>query len=86
MGEEIYKHIHYGVTEDEYNLVFTKNPNSYSICFTDGVEFVGPDPNHSFEDVEQQVFGSTSFSSMFGFVEQALLISPNLSETVMKGF
>ncbi|KAK9027729.1 hypothetical protein V6N11_067552 [Hibiscus sabdariffa] len=73
-----------GVTGDECNPVSTKKKaNPYSICFTDGVKFV--DPNHSFEAVEQQVLGSTSFPSMFGFVEQALLISPNLSETVMKG-
>ncbi|KAK8495394.1 hypothetical protein V6N11_018638 [Hibiscus sabdariffa] len=73
-----------GVIGDECNLISTKIPNPYSICFTDGVEFV--DPDHSFEAVEQQVFGSTPFPSMSGFVEQALLISPNLSETIMKGF
>ncbi|KAK8671127.1 hypothetical protein V6N13_037732 [Hibiscus sabdariffa] len=75
-----------GVVGDGCNPVSTKNPNPYSICFTDGVEFVDPDPNHSFEAGEQQVFGSTTFPSMSGFVEQTLLISPNLSETVVKGF
>ncbi|XP_027339043.1 non-specific phospholipase C6 [Abrus precatorius] len=77
-----------GVTGDECNPVSTKNPRQDSICFTDDAEFVDPDPGHSFEDVLQQVFGSGSGSipSMNGFVEQALSLSQNLSETVMKGF
>ncbi|KAI4326762.1 hypothetical protein MLD38_032042 [Melastoma candidum] len=43
---------------------------------------------HSFEDVARQVFGSGSSSipSMSGFVEQAMSMSPSLSETVMRGF
>ncbi|KAG8476972.1 hypothetical protein CXB51_030662 [Gossypium anomalum] len=75
-----------GVTGDECNPVSTKNPNPESICFTDDAEFVDPDPGHSFEAVEQQVFGSSTIPSMSGFVEQALSMSKNLSETVMKGF
>uniref|UniRef100_A0A803P833 Non-specific phospholipase C6 n=1 Tax=Cannabis sativa TaxID=3483 RepID=A0A803P833_CANSA len=75
-----------GVNGDECNPVSTKNPKPETICFTDDAEFVDPDPGHSFEAVEQQVFGSSSFPSMSGFVEQALSMSPNLSETVMKGF
>ncbi|TKY73656.1 Non-specific phospholipase C6 [Spatholobus suberectus] len=77
-----------GVTGYECNPVSTKSPRQDSICFTDDAEFVDPDPGHSFEDVLQQVFGSGSGSipSMNGFVEQALSVSQNLSETVMKGF
>jgi len=75
-----------GVTGDECNPVSTKGSKQDSICFTDDAEFVDPDPGHSFEDVLQQVFGSGSIPSMNGFVEQALSMSPNLSETVMKGF
>ena len=75
-----------GVTGDECNPVSTKNPNPETICFSDDAEFVDPDPGHSFEDVLQQVFGSNSIPSMSGFVEQALSMSSNLSETVMKGF
>ncbi|XP_043705032.1 non-specific phospholipase C6 [Telopea speciosissima] len=75
-----------GVTGKECNPVSTKTPGSQSICFTDGAEFVDPDPGHSYEAVQQQVFGSSLIPSMSGFVEQALTISPNLSETVMKGF
>lgn len=75
-----------GVTGNECNSVSTKTPKSQTICFTDDAEFVDPDPGHSFEAVEQQVFGSGVIPSMSGFVEQALTMSPNLSETVMKGF
>ncbi|BAT79386.1 hypothetical protein LR48_Vigan04g080300 [Vigna angularis] len=75
-----------GVTGDECNPVSTTGSKQDSICFTDDAEFVDPDPGHSFEDVLQQVFGSGSIPSMNGFVEQALSVSHNLSETVMKGF
>lgn len=75
-----------GVTGDECNPVSTENPRKYSICFSDDAEFVDPDPGHSFEDVLQQVFGNGSYPSMNGFVEQAMSVSQNLSETVMKGF
>lgn len=75
-----------GVTGNECNSVSTKTLKSQTICFTDDAEFVDPDPGHSFEAVEQQVFGSGVIPSMSGFVEQALSMSPNLSETVMKGF
>ncbi|OVA09562.1 Phosphoesterase [Macleaya cordata] len=75
-----------GVTGKECNPVSTKSPTSQSICFTDDAEFVDPDPGHSFEAVRDQVFGSNSTPSMNGFVEQALSMSQNLSETVMKGF
>ncbi|KAK3043237.1 hypothetical protein RJ639_002480, partial [Escallonia herrerae] len=74
-----------GVTGKECNPDSTKARNG-SVCFTDGAEFVDPDPGHSFEAVEQQVFGSGSVPSMSGFVEQALSMSQNLSQTVMKGF
>ncbi|XP_040989772.1 non-specific phospholipase C6-like [Juglans microcarpa x Juglans regia] len=75
-----------GVTGEECNPVSTNQTNPDSICFSDDAEFVDPDPEHSFEAVAQQVFGSGSIPSMTGFVEQALSVSPNLSETVMKGF
>ncbi|GMH23452.1 hypothetical protein Nepgr_025295 [Nepenthes gracilis] len=75
-----------GVTGNECNPISTKGKSSQSICFTDDAEYVDPDPGHSFEDVTQQVFGSSSTPSMSGFVEQALSMSQNLSETVMKGF
>ncbi|KAJ8634175.1 hypothetical protein MRB53_027511 [Persea americana] len=75
-----------GVTGNECNLQFPQNPQSPSICVSDDAQFVDPDPGHSFEAVEQQVFGSGPIPSMTGFVQQALTMSPNLSQTVMKGF
>ncbi|KAL5716912.1 phospholipase C [Ranunculus cassubicifolius] len=76
-----------GVTGNKCNPVSTESQKSQSICFSDDAEFVDLDPGHSFEDVLQQVFGSkSSIPSMSGFVEQALTMSPNLSQTVMKGF
>ncbi|PPR97202.1 hypothetical protein GOBAR_AA23455 [Gossypium barbadense] len=65
---------------------FNKKLNLKSICFTNDAEFVDPNPGHSFKVVEQQVFGSSTIPSMSGFVEQALSMSKNLSEIVMKGF
>nr|DAD34225.1 TPA_asm: hypothetical protein HUJ06_004865 [Nelumbo nucifera] len=75
-----------GVTGKECNPVSTQTPQSQSICFTDNAEFVDQDPGHSFEAVQEQVFGSSLIPSMSGFVEQALTMSSNLSDTVMKGF
>lgn len=80
-----------GVTGRECNPVSTNTTKAQaqeteSICFTDDAQFVDPDPGHSFEDVELQVFGSNPIPSMTGFVEQALSMSQNLSQTVMKGF
>lgn len=77
-----------GVTGQECNSVSTNSTIQVkeSICYTNDAEYVDPDPGHSFEDVEQQVFGSGSIPSMSGFVQQALSLSLNLSQTVMKGF
>ncbi|GAB4845758.1 Non-specific phospholipase C6 [Ancistrocladus abbreviatus] len=75
-----------GVTGKECNPISTKDISSQSICFTNDAEYVDPDPGHSFDDVTRQVFGSSPIPSMTGFVEQALSMSQNLSETVMKGF
>ncbi|KAG8488274.1 hypothetical protein CXB51_018323 [Gossypium anomalum] len=60
-----------GVTGDECNPISTKNPNQESICFIDDTEFVDLDSGHSFEAVEQQVFGSSNIPSVSGFVDQA---------------
>lgn len=75
-----------GVTGRECNPVSTNKTDPGMICFTDDAEFVDPDPGHSFEAVQQQVFGSGTVPTMTGFVEQALTMSQDLSETVMKGF
>lgn len=78
-----------GVTGQECNRVSTNSTSTESeksVCFTDDAEFVDPDPGHSFQAVLQQVYGNSSVPTMSGFVEQALSMSQNLSETVMKGF
>ncbi|GFQ03787.1 non-specific phospholipase c6 [Phtheirospermum japonicum] len=75
-----------GVTGKECNSISSNNIKSEKICISDDAEYVDPNPGHSFEDVEKQVFGSDPIPSMSGFVEQALTISQNLSQTVMKGF
>lgn len=83
-----------GVTGNECNTLSSSSspsqqPQHQTICFSDDAEYVDPDPGHSFEAVAQQVFGSTSSNfipSMSGFVDQAFTLSPNLSQTVMKGF
>ncbi|KAI3919260.1 hypothetical protein MKW98_030396 [Papaver atlanticum] len=76
-----------GVTGRECNPISTKTTDTSTICFSNGAEYVDPDPGHSFEAVEHQVFGSSQIPTMTGFVEQALTMpASNLSETVMKGF
>ncbi|KAG9445912.1 hypothetical protein H6P81_012040 [Aristolochia fimbriata] len=77
-----------GLAGTECNPKSTKDPSSGSVCVSDDAQFVDPDPGHSFQAVVQQVFGSSSVSdpSMDGFVEQALTMGENQSESVMKGF
>ncbi|XP_068655886.1 non-specific phospholipase C6 [Aristolochia californica] len=75
-----------GLTGAECNPKSTKDPHSLSVCVSDDAQFVDPDPGHSFEAVVEQVFGSSHEPSMDGFVEQALTMEQNQSESVMKAF
>lgn len=75
-----------GLTGSECNPSSTHDPKSPPVCVSSDAQFIDPDPGHSFEEVYQQVFGSGKVPSMSGFVQQALSISQNLSDTVMKGF
>ncbi|XP_010909833.2 non-specific phospholipase C6 [Elaeis guineensis] len=75
-----------GLTGTECNHQSTIDPNSPSICISDDALYVEPDPDHSFQGVKQQVFGFGTTPSMSGFVEQALTISEDLANIVMKGF
>ncbi|KAL8140127.1 hypothetical protein V2J09_006148 [Rumex salicifolius] len=79
-----------GVNGTECNPISTKPGSSQTdtVCVTDDAVYVDPDPGHSFDAVTQQVFGSNSSSvpTMAGFVEQALSMSLNVTDTVMKGF
>ncbi|XP_038984341.1 non-specific phospholipase C6-like [Phoenix dactylifera] len=75
-----------GLTGTECNHRSTQDPNSPSICVSDDALYVDPDPDHSFQGVKEQVFGSGATPSMSGFAEQALAISEDMATTVMKGF
>ncbi|ERN09859.1 hypothetical protein AMTRI_Chr06g194010 [Amborella trichopoda] len=77
-----------GVTGSECLPKSTQDPQSTTVCFSNDAEFVDPDPGHSFQAIKEQVFGSenSTEAKMFGFVQQALSISPDLGDKVMKGF
>ncbi|KAH9613941.1 hypothetical protein KSS87_016153 [Heliosperma pusillum] len=75
-----------GLTGTECNPISTKNPGSKTVCVSDDVEYVDPDPGHEFEDVTKQIYGSSQIPVMNGFVEQALSMTGNVSDTVMRGF
>ncbi|XP_047331519.1 non-specific phospholipase C6-like [Impatiens glandulifera] len=75
-----------GVTGRECNPISTKSKSSNSICCTDDSVYVDPNPGHEFLEVKQQIFGSGTTPSMSGFVEQAISMSKNISDVVMKGF
>ncbi|XP_077212203.1 non-specific phospholipase C6 [Tasmannia lanceolata] len=75
-----------GLTGNECNQKSTKDADSPTVCVSNDSEFVDPDPGHSFEATTEQIFGNSTIPSMMGFVQQALTMSPNLSDTVMKGF
>ncbi|KAM0935932.1 putative phosphoesterase, alkaline-phosphatase-like, core domain superfamily [Dioscorea sansibarensis] len=78
-----------GLTGGESNPRSTKDPNSPVIFVSDDARYVDPDPGHSFQAVQQQMFGAgggDTIPTMLGFVEQALSMSSEMSEAVMKGF
>ncbi|XP_043687971.1 non-specific phospholipase C6-like [Telopea speciosissima] len=77
-----------GVNGTQCNPVSTKSPQSQLVCVTDDAEYVDPNPGHSYQEIRDQVFGinGSQTPSMTGFVEQALSMSTEMSETVMKGF
>eukprot|EP00252_Welwitschia_mirabilis_P019674 TRINITY_DN461_c0_g1_i1.p1 TRINITY_DN461_c0_g1~~TRINITY_DN461_c0_g1_i1.p1 ORF type:complete len:588 (+),score=56.37 TRINITY_DN461_c0_g1_i1:122-1885(+) len=78
-----------GVTGRESNPLNASDPHSRRVFFTDDAGFIEPDPGHTFEAVTEQVFGSNRTTArpppMKGFVQQALSVSKNVSEVVMKG-
>ncbi|KAH6817138.1 non-specific phospholipase C6 [Perilla frutescens var. frutescens] len=73
-----------GVTGKECNPI-PSNTNK-KICYSNDAEYVDLDPGHSFKAVEKQVYGSDSIPTMKAVEKQALSMSENLSQTVMKGF
>ncbi|KAH9300990.1 hypothetical protein KI387_012573, partial [Taxus chinensis] len=78
-----------GVMGRESNPESTAHESSPKVYFKDDADFVDPDPSHTFEAVSEQVFGSSLTTAnpppMNNFVQNALSISRNLSQTVMKG-
>ncbi|KAG1330938.1 non-specific phospholipase C6-like [Cocos nucifera] len=75
-----------GLNGTECNHRSTKDSNSPTICVSDDATHVDPDPDHSLQGIKEQVFGSDATPTMSGFVEQALTISEDVANTVMKGF
>ncbi|CAA7400571.1 unnamed protein product [Spirodela intermedia] len=78
-----------GLTGSECNRVSSGDPSSPPVCVTDDAHFVVSDPPHSFEAVQQQIFGSGAGAgepSMSGFVQSATAVSPSLARGVMSGF
>ncbi|KAJ0988823.1 hypothetical protein J5N97_007179 [Dioscorea zingiberensis] len=77
-----------GLTGAESNPRSTRDPDSPLIFVSDDARYVDPDPGHSFQAVQQQVFGAggTAIPTMLGFVEQALSMSAEMSDVVMRGF
>ncbi|CAA6664049.1 unnamed protein product [Spirodela intermedia] len=68
-----------GLTGSECNRVSSGDPSSPPVCVTDDAHFVVSDPPHSFEAVQQQIFGSGAGAgepSMSGFVQSATAASP----------
>ncbi|KAF5749263.1 non-specific phospholipase C4-like [Tripterygium wilfordii] len=84
-----------GVTGSESNPVSTSDANSSRIVFSEGSEYVDPDPGHSIQDIFEQVFGqpwsadaatANLTPTMQGFAQNAEKVEKGLAERVMKGF
>nr|DAD44724.1 TPA_asm: hypothetical protein HUJ06_002954 [Nelumbo nucifera] len=71
-----------GVTGKEYNLISATDPNSERVYFGNQLEYVDPDPAHSFQAIYEQVFGVPWGQ----FAQQAESVEKGLSETVMNEF
>ncbi|CAN6280534.1 unnamed protein product [Urochloa humidicola] len=90
-----------GVTGDETNHIDASDPSSRAIRFSDGAQYVDPDPGHSIQAIYEQVYGtpfqdaaSTPITPpgvpappMSGFAQQAEKEKPGImADTVMSGF
>ena len=78
-----------GLNGNEYNLVNPGDPNSARVQISDNAEFVDPDPGHEYEQVAEQIYGSSTTLTqprMDGFVAQAESMSPGLAQRVMSAF
>ncbi|CAL4937148.1 unnamed protein product [Urochloa decumbens] len=89
-----------GVTGDETNHVDASDPSSRAVRFSDGAQYVDPDPGHSIQAIYEQVYGTPFLDAastpitppdvaappMSGFAQQAEKEKPGMAETVMSGF
>lgn len=90
-----------GVTGVETNHVDASDPTSRAVRFSDGAEYVDPDPGHSMQAIYEQVYGTPFVDAattpitppgvpaappMSGFAQQAEKEKPGMSGTVMSGF
>ncbi|KAJ1292666.1 hypothetical protein BS78_01G007300 [Paspalum vaginatum] len=84
-----------GVTGDETNLVDASDPSSRAVRFSDGAQYVDPDPGHSMQAIYEQVYGVAFVDAattpitvpgvpappMSGFAQQAEKEKPGMSAT-----
>ncbi|GJN22629.1 hypothetical protein PR202_gb10214 [Eleusine coracana subsp. coracana] len=89
-----------GVTGAETNLIDASDPSSRAVRFSDGAEYVDPDPGHSMQAIYEQVYGTPFVDAtstpitpagvtappMSGFAQQAEKEMAGMSATVMTGF
>ena len=78
-----------GLNGNEYNLVNPSDPNSPRVQISDSAEFVDPDPGHEYDQVAEQIYGSSKTLTqprMDGFVAQAESMMPGLAQRVMSAF
>ncbi|KAG2623835.1 hypothetical protein PVAP13_3KG082600 [Panicum virgatum] len=88
-----------GVTGVETNHVDASNPTSPAVRFSDGAQYVDPDPGHSAQVIYEQVYGTPFVDAtttpmtppgvpappMSGFAQEAEKEKPGMSTTVMSG-
>lgn len=74
-----------GLSGAEFNMV-----NNRTLFVSDTAEFVDPDPGHSYQAIEEQVFGpGLQFQDpppMSGFATNAERVHPGMSNNVMRAF
>ena len=87
------------VTGVETNHVDASNPTSPAVRFSDGAQYVDPDPGHSAQAIYEQVYGTPFVDAtttpmtppgvpappMSGFAQEAEKEKPGMSTTVMSG-
>ncbi|KAJ4893436.1 Non-specific phospholipase C1 [Raphanus sativus] len=78
-----------GLTGKESNSLNISDPNSSKVFVSDDAVHVDMDPAHSFQAIQEQIFGSddtTLDPKMNGFAQQAEKTQRGTAKTVMSGF